>query len=95
MPVWHGNLGDKARSDSMFGFREAYVVCPKNIKKPFLPYRDKEKNTLIFPTGEFVGVYFSEEFKYAKSLGYTVRPISGYLFERNSRTLLAHSMRAG
>jgi hypothetical protein len=57
------------------------VVCPKTIKKPFLPYRDKN-DTLIFPTGEFIEVYYSEELKYARSLGYTVLPISGYLFER-------------
>lgn len=80
VPVWHGNLGGKDL-DSIFGFIEAYVVCPKTIKRPFLPYRDKNK-TLIFPTGEFVGVYYSEELKYARGLGYTVLPISGYLFER-------------
>lgn len=79
-PVWHGNLGGKDL-DSLFGFIEAYVVCPKTIKRPFLPYKDKNK-ILIFPTGEFVGVYYSEELKYARDLGYTVIPISGYLFER-------------
>ena len=81
VPVWHGNLEGKDL-DSIFGFIEAYVVCPKTIKKPFLPYRDNNNNTLIFPTGEFVGVYYSEELKYARGLGYTVIPISGYLFER-------------
>lgn len=80
VPVWHGNL-EGLDLDSIFGFIEAYVVCPKTIKMPFLPYRDKN-NTLIFPTGEFVGVYYSEELKYARGLGYTVLPISGYLFER-------------
>jgi len=79
-PVWHSNLEGKDL-DSIFGFIEAYVVCPKTIKKPFLPYRDKN-NTLIFPTGEFVGVYYTEELKYARGLGYTVLPISGYLFKR-------------
>ena len=79
VPVWHGNLEGKDL-DSMFGFIEAYVVCPNTIKKPFLPYRDKN-NTLIFPTGEFVGVYYCEELKYARALGYTVIPINGYLFE--------------
>jgi hypothetical protein len=79
-PVWHRNL-EGMDLDSLFGFIEAYVVCPKSIKKPFLPYRDKN-NTLIFPTGEFVGVYYSEELKYARGLGYTVLPISGYLFEK-------------
>jgi DNA polymerase type B, organellar and viral len=80
VPIWHGNLEGKDL-DSIFGFIEAYVECPKTIKKPFLPYRDKN-NTLIFPTGEFVGVYYSEELKYARGLGYTVVPISGYLFEK-------------
>ncbi|KAF3433475.1 hypothetical protein FNV43_RR24577 [Rhamnella rubrinervis] len=79
VPVWHGNL-DGMDSDSMFGFIEAYVVCPKTTNKPFLPYIDKNK-TLIFPTGEFVGVYYSEELKYTRGLGYKVIPISGYLFE--------------
>lgn len=80
VPVWNGNLKDK-NLDSMFGFIKAYVVCPKTIKKPFLPYRDKN-GTLIFPTGEFLGVYYSEELKYAVGIGYKVIPISGYLFER-------------
>ena len=31
-PVWHSNLESK-NLDSMFGFIEAYVVCPKTIKK--------------------------------------------------------------
>ena len=70
-----------AYGDQMFGFIEAYVVCLKSIKKPFLPYIDKNK-TLIFPTRKFVGVYYSEELKYARDLGYTVFPLSGYLFEK-------------
>ncbi|XP_039141211.1 DNA polymerase-like [Dioscorea cayenensis subsp. rotundata] len=80
VPVSHGNLNGEDL-DSIFGFIEAYVVCPKTIKKPFLPYRD-QNDTLIFPTGEFIGVYYSEELKYARDLGYTVIPISGYLFEK-------------
>jgi hypothetical protein len=72
-PVWHKNL-DGMDLDSMFGFIEAYVLCPNTIKKRFLPYKYKKK-TLIFPTGEFVGVYYSEELKYARGLGYTVIPI--------------------
>jgi hypothetical protein len=35
---------------------------------------------LIFGTGKFRGVYFSEEFKYARSIGYNVIPLRGYLF---------------
>ncbi|KAK2995369.1 hypothetical protein RJ640_029001 [Escallonia rubra] len=58
-----------------------YVECSRTIERAFLPYRDK-KNTLIFPTGEFIGVYYSEELIFARSLGYTVIPLSGYLFEK-------------
>lgn len=96
VPVWHSNLVGKDL-DSLFGFIEAYVVCPKTIKRPFLPYRDKN-NTLLFPTGDFIGVYYSEELKYPRGLGYTVIPLSGYLFRggtAHSGTLSAHSLRAG
>ncbi|GJY79435.1 DNA polymerase-like protein [Tanacetum coccineum] len=79
-PVWYSNIEDMD-IDRMLGFIEAYVVCLKTIKKPFLPYHSKT-GTLIFPTGEFIGVYYSEELKYAVGLGYKVVPISGYLFER-------------
>ncbi|XP_055814596.1 DNA polymerase-like [Solanum dulcamara] len=81
-PVWHGDLRERD-IDSLFGFIRAYVICPrtKNFKRPFLPYR-MEDRTLVFPTGKFVGVYFSEELKYAKKIGYTVVPMSGYLFEK-------------
>ena len=37
---------------------------------------------LISPIGTWSGVYFSEELKYAKSLGYTVKPLEGYAFNR-------------
>lgn len=52
----------------------------------FEDYQDalstRKNQNLIFPTGGFVGVYYSEELKYARDLGYTVLPISGYLFEK-------------
>jgi len=79
-PVWHGNLEDQDLSN-LFGFIEAYVVCPPTISRPFLPYRDPKTKTLIFPTGKFVGVYYSEELKYAKELGYDILPLQGYMFE--------------
>jgi hypothetical protein len=79
-PVWHRDL-TKMRLDDMFGFIEAFIICPSGMKRPFLPYR-KDDGTLIFPTGKFADVYFTEELKYAVSLGYLVYPISGYLFEK-------------
>jgi hypothetical protein len=34
------------------------------------------------PTGKFIGVYFTEELKYAKSISYRVYLLYGYLFKR-------------
>lgn len=87
VPVWHGNLEGQELSN-LFGFMEAYVVCPSQIKRPFLPYRDHH-NTLLFPTGQFVGVYYSEEFLYARDLGYKIYPLRGYLFEKKKSPFLA------
>jgi hypothetical protein len=78
-PVWNGNLEGQDLSN-LYGFIEAYVECPRTITRPFLPYRDSN-DTLLFPTGRFVGIYYSEELKYARDLGYTIIPLKGYLFE--------------
>ena len=80
VPVWHANLEGQELSN-LYGFIEAYVVCPNTITRPFLPYRD-HNDTLLFPTGKFVGVYFSEELIYARDLGYKIFPMRGYLFEK-------------
>lgn len=80
VPVWHGNLEGQELSN-LYGFIEAYVVCPSKMTRPFLPYKDHNK-TLLFPTGKFVGVYFSEELIYAHNLGYKILPLRGYLFEK-------------
>ena len=84
IPVWHNKLYESEKDLSeLYGFIEAYVSCPSTINRPFLPYRDKKSKTLLFPTGHFVGVYFSEELIYARDkLGYTIIPLWGYLFER-------------
>ena len=83
-PVWHNNMRKKISKmelKDMFGFIKALVNCPEHIHKPFLPSRISD-GTLIFPTGYFVGVYFSVELEYAESIGYDVLPLSGYLFDR-------------
>ncbi|KAF3778769.1 DNA polymerase [Nymphaea thermarum] len=82
IPVWKNNL-ERVGLDSLFGFIEAYVVCPTNISRPFLPYKD-QYGTLLFPTGKFIGVFYSEELKFARDLGYHVIPLRGYLFEKKS-----------
>lgn len=58
-PTWEGDLRDR-RIEELFGFIEAYIMCPNSINKPFLPEENNQKQ-LLFPTGKFTGVYFSEE----------------------------------
>jgi len=84
-PTWHGSL-ENQDLEKLFGFIEAYVECPITMNRPFLPYRDESRKSLLFPTGKFVGVYYSEELKYACQLGYQITPLSGYLFESNNST---------
>ncbi|KAH6556220.1 hypothetical protein KP509_1Z195900, partial [Ceratopteris richardii] len=79
-PVWHSLQG--ANLSKLFGFVKAKVTCPDDIKVPFLPYRNPETGSLVFPTGTFTGVYFTEELKYAVSIGYSVELQHGYLFSK-------------
>lgn len=82
-PVWHGNL-EGQDIDSLYGYFETHIVCPKTITRQFLPVNIKLKKRILeyFPTGEFVGVYYSEELKYARDIGYQVTLLSGYSFEK-------------
>ena len=80
-PVWRNHL-EKVELETLYGFFEAYVECPSHISRPFLP--DPNDNTLVFPTGSFVAVYYSEELKYARKLNYQILPLRGYMFEKTS-----------
>lgn len=77
--VWRNNL-EECELSSLCGFIQAYVVCPPEMNNPFLPFK-KSDGTLLFPTGSFVGIYYSEEFIFAQKLGYKIYPIKGYMFE--------------
>ena len=71
-----------------FGFGEYNIDCPESIKIPVLPYKTKDKKDnyygrTIFPTGKWSGIYFSEEIKHARKLGYTCTFVRGYGFNKN------------
>lgn len=57
-------------ADDMLGFVYARIRCPKKLLIPVLPYKYRGK--LLFPAGEFEGVFFSKELEYAVSLGYKI-----------------------
>jgi hypothetical protein len=65
--------------NNFFGFLRVNVTAP-DINIPFLPY--KHNNFLICPTGSWTGIYFSEEIKYAKNLGYKFEIIEGFKFNQ-------------
>lgn len=71
--------------DKLFGFTLAKVTIPIDLKIPVLPLYIKIKGVekLIFPTGTFKGYYFSEELKYAKSLGCHIKLIDAWGFQKS------------
>jgi len=79
MIKFHKNMFN-IKLEDFFGFCLCEVTTPKNILKPVLPYKHNGKT--IYPTGTWIGVYFSEELKAIVKLGYHVRLIKGYEFSR-------------
>lgn len=67
--------------NSFFGFLEVEVHCPASIKIPLLPKYDKFRG-LICPTGSWKDIYFSEELKVAKTLGYTFKILRGVSYSK-------------
>lgn len=59
----------------------AEIECPKDINVPLLPYRTYD-NEVIYPTGKWTGIYFSEQLKAVIPHGYTVKLINGIEFSR-------------
>jgi hypothetical protein len=76
---YHNNMSHINLSH-FFGFILVQVYCPKNILKPMLPYKHEGKT--IFPTGYWIGIYFSEELKAVQILGYKITLIKGYEFSK-------------
>jgi hypothetical protein len=67
--------------NNFFGFIYVKVKCPKDLYIPFLTVMHDDLG-LISPTGMWEGVYFSEEIKYALTLGYTFEYFEYYAFDK-------------
>ena len=63
------------------GFYHVKVYCPKSIIHPILPV--KVNGITIFPTGEWTGLYFSEEIKNAEKFGYKFDILGGIAFTKS------------
>lgn len=70
--------------DNFFGFIKANIYAPTTIFNPFLPYKDSQIMSIVYPYGHFSGTYFSEELKIAASKGYLIDPIIGYKFSKKN-----------
>lgn len=82
MPIGIGKWVDISTIDNFFGFVKVEVTSPEYDHKPFLNYYD-EKLGLITPIGKWVEVYFSEEIKYALTLGYKFKYLKGLSYDRS------------
>ena len=78
--IKHYKNMDNINLDDFFGFCLVEVYCPIYLTRPLLPYKHKGKT--IFPRGSWTGVYFSEELKAVKHLGYKFKLISAYEFSK-------------
>jgi hypothetical protein len=66
--------------DNLFGFFHAEIKTNDNLYLGLLPI--KTDLGLIFPNGEFEGVWSSEELKLAKEQGYEIKVTKGYNFNK-------------
>ena len=65
---------------NLFGFFYCNISTPLDSYIGILPVRTAKG--LIFPLGKWDGWYFSEQLKFAKQQGYTIKVLKGYNFSR-------------
>jgi len=75
----HKNMID-IKLENFFGYLKVEVTCPKTMLRPVLPFKFEGKT--IYPTGNWIGIYFSEELKAVQMLGYQFKLIEGYEFSK-------------
>lgn len=79
----HYHLSKDFDLNNFFGFLHVEVTAPKDLIVPMLPFKYKGKT--IFPTGTWIGTYFSEELKAVIKYGYTFKFISGIEYHRTEK----------
>lgn len=82
-------IGKFADLNNLFGIIKVNVFCPEDMKCPILLHKYTDPKTgevsTLCPTGKWTGWYFSEELKYAVSLGYKIEIISGYHYDNKAK----------
>ena len=72
--------GDEIKLNDCFGFIEAIIETPKELKTPLLLHRVKDK--VLHPQGTWKATYFSEELKAVAKCGYKITIVKAYQFTR-------------
>lgn len=80
MPYEYLGYSNNPKLKDCFGFVYASIYVPESLKYKPLPVR--MDNILATPSGNILGVYFSEELKYAETLGCQITPHKAYLFSK-------------
>jgi uncharacterized protein (UPF0335 family) len=81
-------LTNKDLFESALGFYKVRVISPINITNPILPYRSNT-GVVLYPVGNWTGIYFSEEIKNAIKSIYVCVNIDK---DKNSRGLFFGSL---
>ena len=77
-PVWLRWKTPRVSLDDFFGFVEVTVTAPNNLYAPLLPFRTDQG--IVYATGTFRGVYFTEELKAYEKYGYKYEIHCGYIY---------------
>ena len=81
MPYEYLGVAYNPKLENIFGFAYASIYVPPSIKYKPLPVRLLD-DSLATPSGHILGTYFSEELKYAASLGCYVKIHKAFLYSR-------------
>jgi len=67
------------RLETFTGFIKATIQAPVSVT-PVIPHHFPKSEELEYPQGPFTGLFWAEELRYAKSVGYKLKIHLGYLF---------------
>jgi hypothetical protein len=81
MPYEYLGISYNPKLANVFGFAYASIYVPESIEYKPLPVRGDD-GSITTPSGHILGTYFSEELKYAESLGCQITVHRAYIFSR-------------
>lgn len=82
LPIGSAKITSQRDLSKIMGFVKANIIapCKEVLENPVLPVK-LDNGELVVPRGQFSGWYYSEELKYAESLGYKITVIEAVEIE--------------